>query len=352
MAIIPALLPVLADSGVLGGAVGSVTLAVPNGADYLWLEHQNVGCSDNDLRNLQLTAVSGNGGYDWSRQLYNAATSTNNAGNFLVIGNGGDADGVIQVTSGWTFITNRAGQEKVFIGRETYFDNSAEGAADETLGAHTAAKDRDTSNPITSLVVAFAAGNITAGSRLILRGLSLSGAPHPGTPDIVQLLHDKVLAGTSASEIFAGLAGYEELLLLWSNVTGDSNSVQRLDLQMNGDTGAHYDWSNQGISATSSTINAQTEIRLASFGDQNGSIRINSGFATISNRKGQDKRVIGIEADTNTGGANDNDTTTRHDEATWRNKEDEISSLIISASAENMGAVTRFTILGLSLKGA
>ncbi len=205
------------------------------------------------------------------------------------------------------------------------------------------------SAPITSLVLAFAAGDITANSRFILRGLNLSGAPHIGTPDIVQLLHDKTLAGTSASETFAIPAGFEELLLLWSDVYGDTIGQPNFGAQFNGDTGAHYDTSETFFGGGSNTTNAATAIKLDFISDTDGEQRHATGFVTISNRKGQEKVVFGYNMWAVKGGGTVEDVLGLHGEGKWRNKEDEISSIVLAPSAGNFVADSRFTILGLKL---
>ncbi len=351
MAIIPALMPVLYDTEKQGGipaAVASVTIPVPNGIEILFLEWANVGCSDNLLRFLQLTAVSGAGGYDWSRQLHNAASNTNHTANFLVLGEGGDADGVIHVTNGEAVIFNRAGSEKVMIGRETYYDNSAGGAADETLGSHIEGKDRDTSDPITSLVISFAAGNILANSRFILRGLRTDKAPALGSKDIVQFI-GSTEPTTGSSFSFTVPSGYEQLLLFWDTVYGDSNSGQEMRLTFNSDGGAYYDHSDSGLGSASSTENADTNISMEFFGDLDGEDRYTYGYCTIFNRKGQEKVLIGPSIRFPQGGAGPNDLLVFHREAKWRNKEDEISTITLTASVGNFATPTKVWLLGVKI---
>ena len=352
MAIIPALMPVLYDTEKQGGipaAVASVTIPVPNGIEILFLEWANVGCSDNLLRFLQLTAVSGAGGYDWSRQLHNAASNTNHTANFLVLGEGGDADGVIHVTNGEAVIFNRAGSEKVMIGRETYYDNSAGGAADETLGSHIEGKDRDTSDPITSLVISFAAGNILANSRFILRGLRTDKAPALGSKDIVQFIGSKDLTSGTTWTSPTIPSGYSQLWLFIHDIYGATAGNQGLRIRFNGDTSAFYDFSEVDFNTATTTNHAAPYIAVSLFGDTADSEFHSHGFFSISNRKGQEKVVIGTESRHESGGANDEDINGFHIEAKWRNKEDEISSVTLYASTGNFAGSGKVWLLGVKI---
>lgn len=162
--------PVLLADNVVGGA--TVILLVPIGYDELILHWSNVYVDHADLQNLQMTLVSGAGGYDYSRVAFGGALATSNAANFILLGQAGDSDDVIQVSSGLVTISNRAGQEKVVIGTEVYFDNSAGALADDVTGYHIEGKDRDTSSAFTSVVLAMGNGNIAALSRFILLGIN------------------------------------------------------------------------------------------------------------------------------------------------------------------------------------
>ncbi len=203
------------------------------------------------------------------------------------------------------------------------------------------------------MVIAFLAGNITANSRFILRGLRLGGAPHIGTPDRVQLIKDIQLTGNSAAEAITIPPGFEEILVLWSNIEGDDAGIQALELTLNADTSAHYDDSYIALGTASNTNNAASGITIGTFADASGAgfiDDISTGFVTISNRKGQEKVVIGSEVFfDNSAEATADDLAGYHIEGKWRNKEDEISTVTITPTGGNMISGGRITVLGLKL---
>ena len=167
--------PVLLDSYEVTGTDTSVTLGpVPTGYGELILIWDDVQGDDNTIRNIQMTLVSGAGGYDYSLQAFGTASSTTNAADFIVIGITADDDGIDAVSSGQVRIFNRSGQEKVVIGTTAYFDNSAGGGADDLVGSHCEGKDRNTSAEISSVTVAPAAGNFDAG-KFYLVGILCEG---------------------------------------------------------------------------------------------------------------------------------------------------------------------------------
>ncbi len=345
--ILPALIPVIART-TLTAPAASVTITVPSGYEILFLEWSNVYGDQAAVTTGELTMVSGAGGYDDSYVSFGGASATTNAANSITIMSFGDTGATKIVSSGSVVIFNRASQEKVVIGTETYFDDSAGAGADDLVGKHIKGKDRDTSNAITSLTIIPSAGNLAANSRFIVRGLSTAGAPALGSPDIVQFIGSADLTIDTSGHTFVVPSGYERLWLFWHDIQGSSTSPRNIYINFNSDSGNNYDWSRQAFGSASSTNNADTKILFGIFADSDEVDYANHGFMEISNRRGQEKVLIGTEVRHVHGTPNDEDLTGYHLESKWRNKEDEIASIAIVPSATTFDA-GKIWLLGVKI---
>lgn len=161
---------VLLGDKILTAAVSSVEFVVPKGYDVLFLEWSEVYTDNGSAITLELTLVSGTGGYDDSYVALGSASSTVNAVNGITIGTCDDAAANLWRSNGFVTIFNRAAQEKVVIGLETIFKKGTTNT-DDVLGYHMEAKDRDTSSAIIQVTITASAGNFTADSRFILLGI-------------------------------------------------------------------------------------------------------------------------------------------------------------------------------------
>ena len=149
----------------VSGTEASVTLpTIPPGYAMLWLFWHNIQGDSTAFRAIQMTLVSGASGYDHSRQAFGTASSTTNAADFIDIGGMADSDDRKYRANGYAVIFNRAGQEKVIIGAVgRWRDTNAVAGANDMEGRHLEGKDRDASSEISSVALAPADGNFTAG---------------------------------------------------------------------------------------------------------------------------------------------------------------------------------------------
>ena len=166
--------PVLLGDKILLATVASVSFVVPIGYDILLLSWSNVYVTDDDLQNLELTLVGGAGEYDHSFIALGTASSTTNAQNLIRIGQCGDDDAVKRISAGYVTIFNRLAQEKVVIGLETGFYNSAaNGTDDDVFGYHIEAKDRTTDEAISAVIITASNSKLFAvASRFTLLGIA------------------------------------------------------------------------------------------------------------------------------------------------------------------------------------
>ena len=349
MAIIPALMPVITEV-TLAAAAASVSLTVPTGYEILFLEWSNVGGDENTAQNIFIQFNGdATGNYDCSYQSFGSASSTSNARSNIFFGLIADADGVINISSGHATIFNRAAQEKVFIGTEAYFDNSAGGGADDLTGKHTEGKWRNTSAEISSLLLYPGAGNFAANSRFILRGLRTSGAPGLGSADIVQFIGSATATGASVT-LPTIPAGYGILWLFAHDIGGDNTAIKYITLRFNSDTGNNYDFSLQQYGSASSTTNASTYILIGSIADSDAQDFHSNSLFTIFNRTSQEKVVIGNETFYDNGaGAGADDLIGIHSEAKWRNTTNEISTLTLTPTAGNFAGSGKFWLFGVKI---
>ena len=345
MAIIPALMPVIAEV-TLAQAAASVSLTVPSRYEILFFEWHHILGDDNTLRELfmRLNSDTGNN-YDYSRQQFGTASSTLNGQAQIRIGEIADADGNNTESSGYLVIFNRSAQEKVLIGVESKFANAG-GSAEDSIGYHLEGKWRNTSDAITSVSIYAAAGNIAANSRFVLRGLRTTGAPALGSQDIMQFIGSATISSGVASVTLPAIpSGYGMLLLFWHYMDIDNTGGRRLEMRFNGDSGGNYDWSSPAFGTASSTTNAAAEIVI---GNVDGDEYKSNGFVTIFNRKSQEKVVIGTECYVVNSGGNDNDVFGQHTEAKWRNTSDEISSILLQASVGKLDE-GKFWLIGVKI---
>ncbi len=350
MAIIPALMPVIAEV-TLDAAAASVEFKVPSGYEILFLEWHNVMGDDNSARAVRVTFNGDTGNnYDLSFVAFGTASSTVNATAFVQIAAIADADGLNRVSSGSAIIFNRTGTEKVVIGSDGRWDAAdGSGTVNDFTGAHIESKWRTTSGVITSVTVTPAAGNFTAGSKFVLRGLRTDKAPALGSADIMQFIGSHEVSGTEASVTLPTVpAGYGMLLLFWHDVQGDDNAAQNILLTMAGGAG-EYDTSHQAFGAASSTVNAQSALIIGTIADDDGVDRVSSGYALIFNRLAQEKVVIGASVYfDNSGGAGADDLIGTHFEGKDRTTDEEISSLTVAPAAGNFDA-GKFWLVGLKI---
>lgn len=166
--------PVKLGDKILTATAASVSFVVPTGYDILLLSWHNVYITDNDLQNLELTLVGSTGEYDHSFIALGTASSTTNAQDLIIIGQCGDDDAVKRISAGFVTIFNRLAQEKVVIGLETGFYNSAaNGTDDDVFGYHIEAKDRTTDEEISAVTITASNSKLFAvDSRFILLGIN------------------------------------------------------------------------------------------------------------------------------------------------------------------------------------
>ncbi len=350
MAIIPALMPVIAQT-TLQAPAASVSLVVPSGYEILFLEWSDVYGNSIASRDLYMTFNGDTAGnYDGSMQQFGAASITSNAELEILIGAIGDTDGIQQHSSGFATIFNRDGAEKVVIGTRFRVDKAdGSGTIEDVVGYHIEGKWRTTSGVITTLTITASANNMTAGSRFILRGLRTSGAPALGSQDIVQFI-GSVDVNAGGSVTFPTIpSGYSLLWLFTHDITSDNNNAASILLPFNSDTGAYYDYSNSSFGTASSTVNAASNIIVGTVGDDDGVDYHSHGFHSISNRKGQEKVLIGTHVRHQAAGANQHDLDGKHHEGKWRNKEDEISTLTLASGGGSFDRSGKAWLFGLKI---
>lgn len=347
MAIIPALIPVITEVE-LASAAASVELTVPSGYEILFLEYQDIyGDNIGDLSiYIRFNDDTGNN-YDYSISSFGAASSTTNAAGQILVANWySDTDGLQRHCSGLLTIFNRSGQEKVVIGSGVEIQKA--GANPEDLfGKHFEAKWRNTSDEINKISCISQAGNFTAGSKFILRGLRTAKAPHLGSQDIVQFIGSADATGSSVT-LPTFPKGYAMLWLFWHDIYGDQNVDTDIKLQFNGDTGGNYDYSNQPYGNASNTLNTRTFAKLGSMGDQDQDQVHSAGFATIFNRAAQEKIIILSEARIDEADVEAEDIIGQHGQNKWRNTSAEISSIVLAPSAGNFTA-GKFWLIGVKI---
>ena len=343
---IMSLLPVIKDVK-LAAAAASVEIAVPSGYEILFLEWHDVYGDNATGPTVELTLISGAGGYDDSYVAAGGASSTTNASNGITIGTIDTAAANEWHSNGEIVIFNRTAQEKVVIGQENRFIKGTTNPED-LVRTNIQGKDRDTSDPITKITITPSAGNFIANSRFILRGLNLKSAPSAtNSPDLVRLIGTHTVSGAEASVTLPTIPpGFSILMLFWHDVFSDADD--RLRLKLNADTGAVYDYSSKAFGTASTTTNASTfQIEIGN--TSNVSVFRSSGFLTIFNRKGQEKVGIGTEVHHDkSGGGTDEDIIGFHNEFKWRNTADEISAVELHTFSGNLDA-GKFYLIGLRL---
>lgn len=350
MAIIPALIPVIKEV-TLDAPAASVEITVPSGYEILFLEWYDV-YSDQISGEALYMRLNGDtaGNYDQSRKAFGTASLTSNAANLIPLGDIGDTDGAQKRSNGMLLIFNRASQEKVIIGTDVKFEKGGGGANDLT-GTHLEAKWRNTSDAITTILVYASGGNLTAGSKFILRGLRTDKAPALGSQDIIQFIGSHEVTGTEASVTLPAIPpGFSQLWLFWHDVYGDSNTDQNIDLTFNGDTGNNYDYSRTGFGSASSTVNTDAHTQFNRFGDNDNEEAHTSGFVTIFNRASQEKVLIGtdVRVDKANGDVTIEDLAGAHLESKWRNTSAEISTMTLVPSTGNFSG-GKFWLIGVKV---
>ena len=160
---------------ILTGTVASVSFVVPAGYGILLLEWHDVYGDSIASRDIYLTFNSDTAGnYDDSMELFGTASSTNNAGSEIILGEIGDTDGIQQHSSGFLVIFNRASQEKVVIGTRFRVDKAdGSGTIEDVFGYHIEGKWRNTTNSITLLTISASVNSMVVGSRFILLGVKI-----------------------------------------------------------------------------------------------------------------------------------------------------------------------------------
>lgn len=167
---------VLLGDTILTATASSVSFVVPTGYDILILSWSEVYTDNGSAITLELTLVSGAGGYDYSYEPLGTASSdgganAQNAVNLIKLGVCDNAAANLWRSNGFVTIFNRVAQEKVVIGMENIFKKGTTNT-DDVVGYHIEGKDRDTSSAITKVTVSASANNFVADSRFILLGIS------------------------------------------------------------------------------------------------------------------------------------------------------------------------------------
>ncbi len=349
MAIIPALMPVIVDT-TLAAAAASVSLTVPAGYEILFLNWHDVY---GDSTSTQVITLRFNGdtgaNYDISPQAFGTASSTTNGATSInELGASGDTDGAQIHSNGQAVIFNRDGAEKVLIATESRVTKAGAGAED-SVGYHIEAKWRTTSGEITTVTLGLSTGNFTAGSRFILRGLRTSGAPALGSADIVQFIGSATATGASVT-LPTIPAGYGMLWLFWSDIFGDNDTNDFMDMTFNSDGAGNYDHSRKPFGTTSGTTNAAAYIELAIFGDDLDDLLHSTGFVTIFNRTAQEKVAIGSHVMVEKSAlAEAEDVIGYHTEGKWRNTSAEISTITLTPRSSAFTGTGKFYLFGLKI---
>ena len=334
MAILPALMPVIKSVDVT--STEALVIPVPSGYEILFLEWHDVYGDQTSVQNLLMTLVSGDNGYDNSLQTMGAVSSTSNDSNSIQLGSFGDTTGQQRYDSGQVVIFNRASQEKVVLGTEAFY----RGDSEDSTANHIEGKDRDTTDPITTITITAQTGNMVSG-RIILRGLRTDKAPRLGSPDIMQFIGSHEVSGTEASVTFPTIpTGYGMLMLFFHGLEGDTTGNENTKLTFNGDTDNNYDRALQQYGSASSTAYGSAYAGIAIMGDSDDRELFTSGFMTIFNRAGQEKVVIGSSnyfSQTNMAGTI-HDFAASHVLCKWRNTATEINTLTLTPTADNWDA--------------
>lgn len=160
--------------------------------------------------------------------------------------------------------------------------------------------------------------------------------------------------GTTVA-IFASLVvpvGYDILFLYWNGAMhSDPNTEYNILMTFNGDGGGNYDWSKRAFNSGTVSTNSATYISIGNMDGRTSNMVHTSGFLTIFNRAGQQKSVIGGEANFRKGQTNLNRLTELHIASKWRTTAGVISLITLTASgAGNYIGGTKFWLLGINSK--
>ena len=174
--------PAWAAAGGNGGAfteIGDTTLAAPAAsvefgsiaagyAVFLLMWHDVYGDST-AIQTLYLRFNSDSGSnYDENFTSYNAGPTTAHTRTYITIGTLGDTDGTERHSNGQIFIFNRASQEGIVMGKSLYVREENE----DINPARIEGKWRNEVDEIDTITLLPHTGNLVAGSRFILLGIS------------------------------------------------------------------------------------------------------------------------------------------------------------------------------------